>query len=155
MFAQDDLPFEVYVGHGKLLPLRDYLRTHPHADWVAFESRLRDLAVGRYGERAGDVILIARNGHGVTADGRYYFSASKQESVHGSASQLDSEVALVVAHPGRSVADLESIVRGVLREDSRSRQATDLVLRLRGHAGSNTATNGRTSATAAHGMGMR
>jgi predicted AlkP superfamily pyrophosphatase or phosphodiesterase len=154
-FAQDDLPFEVYVGHGKLLPLRDYLRTHPHADWVAFESRLRDLAVGRYGERAGDVILIARNGHGATPEGRYYFSDSKQESVHGSASQQDSEVVLIVAHPGRSVADLESIVRGVLREDSRSRQVTDLILRLRGHAGSNTATNGGNSAAVVHGVGTR
>jgi hypothetical protein len=154
-FAQDDLPFEVYVGHGKLLPLRDYLRTHPHADWVAFESRLRDLAVGRYGERAGDVILIARNGHGATPDGRYYFSDSKQESVHGSASQQDSEVVLIVAHPSRSVADLENIVRGVLSEDSRSRQVTDLILRLRGHAGSNTATNGGNNAATVHGVGMR
>jgi type I phosphodiesterase/nucleotide pyrophosphatase len=130
-FAEDDLPFEVYVGHGKLVPLKDYLRMHPHPNWIAFESRLRDLAVGRYGERAGDVILVARNGHGAAPEGRYYFSSSRQESVHGSASQQDSEVVMILAHPGRSVAELESIAHGILGRDSRSRQVTDLVLRLR------------------------
>jgi predicted AlkP superfamily pyrophosphatase or phosphodiesterase len=128
--AEDDLPFEVYVGHGKLVPLKDYLGTYPHPDWVAFESRLRDLAVGRYGERAGDVILVARNGHGRTPEGRYYFSSSPQESVHGSASKRDSEVVLILAHPGRSAAELERIAHGVLGRDSRSWQVTDLVLHL-------------------------
>jgi hypothetical protein len=129
-FAEDDLPFRVYVGHGRTVALKDYLRKHPHPDWIAFESRLRDLAVGRYGERAGDVILVARNGHGTAPDGRYYFSSSPQESVHGSASGQDSEVVLILAHPGRSVAELEKIAHGVLGRHSRSRQAADLVLRL-------------------------
>jgi hypothetical protein len=131
-YAEDDLPFEVYAGRGKLVPLKVYLRTHPHPDWVAFESRLRDLAVGRYGERAGDVILVARNGHGTGPEGRYYFSSSRQESVHGSASKQDSEIVLILAHPGRSAAELESIAGDVFGRDSRSRQVTDLVLLLRG-----------------------
>jgi predicted AlkP superfamily pyrophosphatase or phosphodiesterase len=128
--AEDDLPFEVYVGRGKLVPLKDYLGKHPHPDWVAFESRLRDLAVGRYGERAGDVILVARNGQGAAPEGRYYFSSSPQESVHGSASKRDSEVVLILAHPHRSVAELERTAHGILGRDSRSRQVTDLVLHL-------------------------
>jgi hypothetical protein len=128
--VEDDLPFEVYVGHGKLVPLKDYLRKHPHPDWIAFESRLRELAVGRYGERAGDVILVARNGHGAAPEGRYYFSSSPQESVHGSASKRDSEVVLILAHPGRSAAELEKVANGVLGRDSRSRQVADLILRL-------------------------
>jgi predicted AlkP superfamily pyrophosphatase or phosphodiesterase len=128
--AENDLPFEVYVGHGKLVPLKDYLSTHPHPDWIAFESRLRDLAVGRYGERAGDVMLVARNGGGAAPEGRYYFSSSPQESVHGSASKRDSEVVLILAHPSRDAAELERIAHGVLGRDSRSAQVADLLLHL-------------------------
>jgi hypothetical protein len=52
--------------------------------------------------------------------------------VHGSASKQDSEIVLILAHPGRSAAELESIAGDVFGRDSRSRQVTDLVLLLRG-----------------------
>ena len=134
-FAADDLPFEVYVGGGRRMPVAAYLRRHPHPRWVAFEPRLRELAVGRYGERAGDVLLIARNGDGPGPQGRYYFNASAQRSVHGSPSREDSEVPLVVAHPGRSRAELASLVAGVLGPHPLVRQVTDLALWLRIHGG--------------------
>jgi predicted AlkP superfamily pyrophosphatase or phosphodiesterase len=130
-FAADDLPFEVYIGGGRLVPVKEYLRKHPHKTWVEFEPRLRDLAVGRYGERAGDVVLLARNGEGTGPDGRYYFSSSRQESVHGSPSQQDAEVAMILAHPAQSPEQLEKIARSVLGPSSRSRQVTDLILRVR------------------------
>jgi len=130
-YAEDDLPFEVYAGRGTLVPVKEYLKKHPHKTWVEFESRLRDLAVGRYGERAGDIILMARNGEGRGPEGRFYFSSSKQESVHGGPSRQDADVAMVLAHAGKTPAELESILRAVLGPHPRSRQVTDLVLRLR------------------------
>jgi predicted AlkP superfamily pyrophosphatase or phosphodiesterase len=130
-YAENDAPFAVYVGGGRLVPVGEYMRKHPHRDWVAFESRLRDLTVGRYGERAGDVLLIARNGEGAKPDGRYYFSSSVQQSVHGSASRQDAEAVMILAHPGRTTEQLAVLTRAVLGSSSRSRQVTDLVLRLR------------------------
>lgn len=105
-FAEVDEPFSVYVGAGKLEPLGDYLRANPHPTYVAFERRLRDLAHGRYGERAGDVLLLAHNGDVDHPDRRYYF-AGLYHSWHGSPSKSDSEVPLIVAHRSKSARELE------------------------------------------------
>lgn len=130
-YAADDLPFEVYVGGGRTVPVGTYMRRHPHPTWVAFESRLRELAVGRYGERAGDVLLIARNGDGDGPAGRYYFNGEPQSSVHGSPSRQDAEVPLIVAHPGRSSAELGRLVTRTIGEHALIRQFTDLAIALR------------------------
>jgi hypothetical protein len=130
-YAEDDVPFQVYVGGGRLVPVKQYLAKHPRNTWVDFESRLRDLAVGRYGERAGDVVLLARNGDGPGPEGRYYFSVSKQESVHGSPSRQDADVVMILAHSGKTPEELEETAKSVLGPHPRSRQVTDLVLRLR------------------------
>jgi predicted AlkP superfamily pyrophosphatase or phosphodiesterase len=132
-FAEDDPPFEVYVGRGRHVPVAAYLRRHPHPTYVALESRLRELAVGRYGERAGDVLLIARNGDGRGPDGRYYFNSSAQRSVHGSPSRADAEVPLIVAHPARSRGELQALVSAVVGPSALVRQVTDLALHLRRH----------------------
>jgi hypothetical protein len=129
-YADDDLPFEVYVGGGRTVPLGAYLRRHPHRDWVATEARLRELAVGRYGERAGDVLLVAKDGDGNGAAGRYYFNGSALRSIHGSPSRADSEVPLIVANRARSAADIRAVTTSVLGARSFTRQVTDLVLRL-------------------------
>jgi hypothetical protein len=130
-YAEDDLPFQVYVGAGRLVPVKEYLAKHPRKTWVDFESRLRDLAVGRYGERAGDVVLLARNGDGTGPEDRYYFSSLKQESVHGSPSRQDAEVVMILAHPQKTPEQLGAILKNVLGSHPRSREVTDLVLRLR------------------------
>jgi len=132
-YAEDDLPFEVYVGGGRRVPIAAYLRTHPHPTWVAFESRLRELAVGRYGERAGDVLLIAKNGDGLGPAGRYYFNSAPQRSVHGSPSRQDAEVPLIVAHPAHSTDELRRLVGEVIGDGALVRQVTDLALHLRRH----------------------
>jgi hypothetical protein len=132
-FAEDDLPFEVYVGGGRLVPIASYLRTHRHPTWVAVESRLRELAVGRYGERAGDVLLIAKNGDGLGPAGRYYFNSAPQRSVHGSPSREDGEVPLIVAHPAQGTEELRQIVGEVIGDGAVVRQVTDLALHLRQH----------------------
>jgi predicted AlkP superfamily pyrophosphatase or phosphodiesterase len=132
-FAEEDLPFEVYVGGGRLVPLATYLRAHPHPTWVAVESRLRELTVGRYGERAGDVLLIAKNGDGLGPAGRYYFNSGPQRSVHGSPSRADGEVPLIVAHPGHATDELARLVGEVIGDGAVVRQVTDLALHLRRH----------------------
>src|SRR4029077_94363 len=103
-------PFEVYVGEGKTQPVDAYLATHPHPTYVELGSRLRDLAVGPHGERAGDVLLLAHNGDRDRPEDRYYF-ATPYHSWHGSPSYADSRIPLIVAHPARGTASLQNLVR--------------------------------------------
>jgi hypothetical protein len=128
-FADDDLPFEVYVGERELVPVDEYLRANPRASYVAVDERLRDLAAGRFGERAGDVLLIARNGDAPSAQQRYYF-AGLYHSWHGSPSRKDSEVPLIVAHPRRNARELAAIARAELGEAPRQQHLAGLLLRL-------------------------
>lgn len=98
-YAEIDAPFEVYLGAGRTEALPSYLAHHPHPSYERFPERLRELAVGRYGERAGDVLLLARNGDEKDIAHRYYF-ANLYRSWHGSPSHADSAISLIAAHPG-------------------------------------------------------
>jgi predicted AlkP superfamily pyrophosphatase or phosphodiesterase len=124
------LPFEVYVGGGRLVPIGRYLREHPHPTYVELESRLRDLAVGSHGERAGDVILIAHNGDRTRPEDRYYF-ASRYRSWHGSPSRKDSEIPLIVAHPRLSSAAIAAAVRARRGAHIRQQDIADILIDLR------------------------
>ncbi|HEU4409431.1 MAG TPA: alkaline phosphatase family protein [Polyangiaceae bacterium] len=127
----DDLPFQVYVGGGRLQPLGAYLAEHPHPTYVDLEARLADLAVGRYGERAGDVLLVAHNGDRDRPQDRFYFSATYR-SWHGSPSRQDSEIPLIVAHPGKDSAALAAEVSRVLGDRPAQQKFADVMLALRG-----------------------
>ena len=130
-YSEIDLPFEVYVGGGKTVALEQYLKEHPHPTYVAMVQRVRDLAVGVYGERAGDVLLLAHNGDRADPEERYYF-ASPYHSWHGSPSRQDSEIPLIVAHPHRSSEGLRSLVERALgAEPRRQQRVTDVLLQLR------------------------
>jgi hypothetical protein len=130
-YAEDDLPFQVYVGDGRTMPLGAYLEQHPHPTYVETEARLRDLAVGLRGERAGDVMLLAHNGDRDIPDERYYF-ASPYRSWHGSPSRQDSEIPLIVANPRYTHEQISERVKRVLGYAPRQQKVTDLLLDLRG-----------------------
>lgn len=117
-FAEDDRPFEVYVGDGRTVPLQTYLARHPHPTYVALERRLLELAAGPRGERAGDVLLLAHNGDRDEPAQRFYF-ASLYRSWHGSPSKKDSEVPLVVAHPQKTTKELAAWVGKALGDSPR------------------------------------
>lgn len=124
-----DLPFEVYVGGGELVPIEDYVAAHPEPRYVALAARLKDLAVGPHGERAGDVLLLAHNGDRDHASERYYF-APRYRSWHGSPSRRDSEVPLILARSDRTAKELRELVAEVLGEAPRQQKVTDLLLQL-------------------------
>jgi hypothetical protein len=129
-YGEDDLPFEVYVGDGRTLPIGAYLEQHPHPTYVAAEARFHDLAVGLRGERAGDIMLLAHNGDRDVPDERYYF-ASPYRSWHGSPSRQDSEIPLIVANPHYTQQEIRARVQGVLGDTPRQQKVTDLLLDLR------------------------
>ncbi|CAN5435726.1 hypothetical protein BH11MYX1_BH11MYX1_41870 [soil metagenome] len=125
-----DLPFEVYVGNGKTMSIDAYLDAHPHPTYVAVADRMRELAVGPHGERAGDVLLLAHNGDRDKPEDRFYFAA-KYRSWHGSPSRQDSEIPLIVANPKRDAATIAGVVEKVLGDQPYQRKITDLIMRLR------------------------
>ena len=125
-----DLPFEVYIGGGKTMQIDDYLRDHPHPTYVAVAARMRDLAVGVHGERAGDLLLLAHNGDRDKAEERYYFAAPYR-SWHGSPSRADSEIPLIVAQPKQRASAIGKRVRRVLGEQPSQQKVTDVLLELR------------------------
>jgi Type I phosphodiesterase / nucleotide pyrophosphatase len=128
--AEQDLPFEVYVGGGRSVPVAAYLRAHPHPTYVDLDARLHDLAVGPHGERAGDVVLIAHNGDRTRPEDRYYF-ASLYRSWHGSPARKDSEIPLIVAHPALPAATVAEVVRRTIGGHPRQQAITDVLLALR------------------------
>lgn len=128
--SEVDAPFEVYVGEGKTVPLAQYLTEHAHPTYIDFDARLRDLAVGPRGERAGEVMLIAHNGDREDEKERYYFAA-RYRSWHGSPSRKDSEIPFIVANPSRTAEDLGAEVKGILGKASYQQKVTDVLLSLR------------------------
>ncbi|MFW5741181.1 MAG: hypothetical protein ACOC1F_12525 [Myxococcota bacterium] len=126
--AEIDAPFRVYVGGGRTQTR--YLAEHPRPGYVAFSARLRDLAVGPAGERAGDVLLIANYAHEGDPKDRFYFGRT-YHSWHGGPGREDSEIPLIVAHHRKSRDELANVVRGALGEHPRQQKVADLVIHLR------------------------
>jgi hypothetical protein len=129
-YAEVDLPFEVYVGSGKSVPIETWFAQHPHPSYVDVAQRMKNLAVGPRGERAGDILLLAHNGDREKPEDRYYF-ASLYRSWHGSPSRKDSEVPLIVAHPHESSEKLGAEVGKILGDEPYQQKVTDLMLALR------------------------
>ena len=114
------------------MPVEDYLQDHPRPFDVALPERLRALAVGRYGDRVGDLLLVSHyEDHDVI--GRFYFGRP-HHAFHGSASRADSEVPLIVAHPDGDPRSIGAIVRATIGEVPRLDRVTPLLLRLRASA---------------------
>lgn len=112
---EDALPFEVWDGE-QLVPVGEYLAANPRPELLQLEMRLRGLASGPYGHRAGDVLLLARTGSERPIGERFYFSG-EYHSWHGSPTAQDSRIPLVVARAGRSGAEIRSAVRSAIGEN--------------------------------------
>ena len=105
--GDDDVPFQVYLGGGKMEDVGRYLERHPHPEYPHFERRLRELATGAHGERAGDIMLISKF---VARDpSRRYYFGHELRSQHGGPSRKESEVPFVLAHPRMTRAELARI----------------------------------------------
>lgn len=132
-YREIDLPFEVYLGNGQTESVEAFLQHEPRATYVGLSERLRDLAVGRYGERAGDVLLLT-NANEPSTSARRYFGTTLYYSGHGSPTAQDSQVPLIVAHPHRNAAALRTKVKSVLGPQPRLQSVGDLLLQLRRRA---------------------
>lgn len=104
----------VWDGEG-LVPLARYLERHPRPDLPRLQERMQGLVDGRFGDHAGDVLLLARSGEERPIGERFYFS-NEYRSWHGSPSRQDSEVPLVVARRGMRGEAVRALVRRLAGE---------------------------------------
>lgn len=120
----------VYLGHGEIAPLEEWLRENPRERYVAVVERLRELVDGPRGDRAGDVLLLARNGNVDVPEERFYFSETYR-SWHGSPSRQDSEVPFILSHRDREASELCGMIERAREESPRIGALTPLLLEVR------------------------
>jgi hypothetical protein len=123
-------PFKVWDGDS-LVSVGAYLAAKPRPDLLDLEHRLEGLAVGRYGHRSGDVLLLSRYREQDPETERYYFAA-RYRSWHGSPSRQDSEILFTLARPGSTGAELRGIVQAAIGEQPSQLDVTPLILTLLG-----------------------
>lgn len=125
---EDDLPFEVFDG-SRLVPISEYLQAHPRPDLLRLRERMDWLSAGPRGDRAGDVLLLARSGLERPIEDRYYF-ANRYRSWHGSPTAQDSRVPLVIAKRNEEGGRLRERVEAVVGAEPSQLSITPLLLDL-------------------------
>jgi hypothetical protein len=60
------------------------------------------LAVGPYGNRAGDILLLAKACTQLPVEQRFYFASVSHHTWHGSACEQDSRIPFILAQAGGS-----------------------------------------------------
>ncbi|MGO9060188.1 MAG: alkaline phosphatase family protein [Candidatus Binataceae bacterium] len=127
--GQPAKPYQIFDGH-QLVSIQDYLWDHPRPDLVDFEQRMNWLSAGPYGDRAGDILLLARAGTNLPIQQRYYFSDVTHYTWHGSACEQDSHIPFILAQQNGSGKEMRKILRGFGGDSPSERKLTPLVLDL-------------------------
>ena len=107
-----------------------WLRENPRPDLLRLAERIRGLSAGPHGDRAGDVLLLARTGLARPIEERFYFGLDGYHSWHGGAAPQDSRIPFVVAHPRQTGAALRARVDPVLGAEPYLTALTPLLLEL-------------------------
>jgi hypothetical protein len=121
-------PFQVWDG-AALVSVDAYLAANPRPDLVDLEARLEALAVGPYGHRAGDSMLLSRYREEDPVTERYYFSAVYR-SWHGSPSRQDSEILFALARPASTGTELRAQMLEAIGGTPSQLDVTPLILAL-------------------------
>ena len=124
-------PYEIFDGQ-KLMPIRDYLKAHPRPDLDHLEERMNGLSAGPYGNRAGDILLLARACTNASIEERYFFSAVSHYTWHGSACEADSHIPFILAQQGGSGERLRTLMRKTVGDSPSQMALTPLVRALFG-----------------------
>jgi hypothetical protein len=126
--GKNTLPYEIFDGK-HLVNISEYLDRNPRPDLIDLDRRMRWLSAGPYGDRAGDILLLTKTGLDRPIQGRFYFSGP-YNSWHGSASEQDSHIPLIVACQGRKGSRLKAIVEHVAGDKPSELDVTPIVRAL-------------------------
>jgi hypothetical protein len=125
----NSLPFEVFDGED-LVPIDDYLSEHPRPDLPKLAERMRWLSAGRYGNRAGDILLLPKACMNVPIENRYYFAWMTHYSWHGSACEQDGHIPFILAQANGSGQKMRSIINKFGAPSPSEREMTPLVVSI-------------------------
>ncbi|HEY6996353.1 MAG TPA: alkaline phosphatase family protein [Candidatus Binatia bacterium] len=108
--GQNAKPFQIFDGQ-RLVPIAEYLKLHPRPDLLDLNQRMQWLGAGPYGNRAGDIVLLAKACTQLPIEQRFYFASVTHYTWHGSACEQDSHIPFVLAQVGGSGERMRSILR--------------------------------------------
>jgi hypothetical protein len=121
--------FQIFDGE-RLVPMGLYLKKHPRPDLVDLERRMRWLGAGPLGNRAGDIVLLARACTNLPIQNRYYFASITHYTWHGSACEQDSRIPFILAQAGGSGASMRNLMKKVGGDSPSQMALTPLVVEL-------------------------
>ena len=108
--GQNAKPFQIFDGH-RLMPIPEYLKLHPRPDLVDLNQRMQWLGAGPYGNRAGDIVLLARACTQLPIEQRFYFASVTHYTWHGSACEQDSHIPFILAQAGGSGERMRNVLQ--------------------------------------------
>ena len=126
---ENALPYMIFDGVD-LVPINEYLRDHPRPDLVNLAQRMNWLGAGPYGNRAGDIVLLAKACTNLPIKDRYYFAGITHYTWHGSACEQDSHIPFILANPDASGARMKAIMSDFGGASPSERELTPLVRSL-------------------------
>jgi hypothetical protein len=124
--GRNALPFMIFDGED-LVPIREYLRAHPRPDLINLEQRMNWLSAGPYGNRAGDILLLARACMNIPIEKRYFFAGMTHYTWHGSACEQDSHIPFILAKPNATGEEMRAIMSDFGGDSPSERALTPLV----------------------------
>jgi len=119
-------PFQIFDGQ-RLVPIGEYLRGHPRADLIDLEKRMQWLGAGPAGNRAGDILLLAKACAQLPVEQRFYFASVSHYTWHGSACAQDSRIPFILAQSGGSGERMRALMREFAGETPTELGLTPLV----------------------------
>jgi hypothetical protein len=128
MPGRNTRPFDIFDGK-HLLPISTYLAGHPRPDLVRLDQRMKWLAAGPHGDRAGDIVVLPHFSTKDPIEQRYYFGP-RYYSEHGSPSLQDSHVPFVLARAGFSGKRLRAIAKPTIDAEPTQLDVAPLIERL-------------------------
>ena len=127
--GQNAKPFQIFDGQ-RLVPIAEYLKLHPRPDLLDLNQRMQWLGAGPYGNRAGDIVLLAKACTQLPIEERFYFAAVTHYTWHGSACQQDSHIPFILAQVGGSGERMRSVLQKFGGEAPTELMMTPLVREL-------------------------
>jgi hypothetical protein len=127
--GQNGKPFQIFDGQ-RLVPIAEYLKVHPRPDLVDLNQRMQWLGAGPYGNKAGDIVLLAKACTQLPIEQRFYFASVTHYTWHGSACEQDSHIPFILAQVAGSGERMRSILRKFGGEAPTELMMTPLVREL-------------------------
>lgn len=127
--GQNAKPFQIFDGQ-RLVPIAEYLKVHPRPDLVDLNQRMQWLGAGPYGNKAGDIVLLAKACSQLPIEQRFYFASATHYTWHGSACAQDSHIPFILAQVGGSGERMRNVLQKFGGEAPTELMMTPLVREL-------------------------